>query len=89
MLRANLQEIIDEKAAWHDFVNEDLRHIRRLIIEYGRRLQVLQLAEARKGFDIAPDIILEIQDIRTKIEELRAKLRTSEVRTDFLIGLTE
>lgn len=56
-----------------------------MIIEYGRRLQVLQLKEARKGIDLEPEIIMEIQDIRTKIEELRAKLSRSETRTDQLI----
>lgn len=85
MLRANLQEIIQDHSDFRDFVDQRARHIRRLIIENIRRLQVLELREAQKGIDTEPSILIEIQDIRTAVEELRKQIRDSEPRTDFLI----
>lgn len=81
-----MEEIIQERAYRHDFVDNGLANIRKMIIEYGRVLQVLQLKEAQRGLDVEPSIILGIQDMRTKIEELKAKLKNSETRTDYLIG---
>lgn len=81
-----MEEIIQERAYRHDFVDNGLANIRKMIIDYGRVLQELQLKEAKKGLDIEPEIILRMQDVRTKIEELKAKLKNSETRTDYLIG---
>lgn len=63
-----------------------MNNIRKQIIEYGRVLQELQLIEAKKGLDLEPRLIIQMQDLHTKIQELRAKLKDSETRTDYLIG---
>lgn len=57
-----------------------------MIVEYGRVLQELQLKEAKKGLDLEPALIIQMQDLHTKIQELRLKLKNSETRTDYLIG---
>lgn len=57
-----------------------------MIVEYGRVLQELQLKEAKKGLDLEPALIIQMQDLHTKIQELRQKLKNSETRTDYLIG---
>ncbi len=84
LLRANLEEIIQDHSAFRDFVDESARHIRQLIITYSRRLQVLELQQAAKGLDVPPQIILEIQDIRTALEELRKQIKNSETKTGSL-----
>lgn len=58
-----------------------------MIVDYGRVLQQLQLREAKKGLDLEPALIIQMQDLHGKIQELRAKLKNSETRTDYLIGL--
>lgn len=57
-----------------------------MIVEYGRVLQELQLREAKKGLDLEPALIIQMQDLHTKIQELRQRLKNSETRTDYLIG---
>lgn len=89
MLRANLEEIIQDHANFRDFVEDRARGIRRLIIEYSRRLQILELQQAQRGLSVPPEIIMEIQDIRTELEKLRKEIRESEPRTDFLIQKAE
>ena len=74
-------------AGWvefRDFVDERARHIRHLIIEYAKRLQILELRQAQMGLNTPPEILLEIQDIRTAIEQLRRQIRDADVRTDYL-----
>lgn len=89
MLRANLQEIIQDHAEFRDFVDEKARHIPQLIIAYGRRLQVLEVQQAMKGMEAPASLILEIQDIRTELEKLYAEAQASEKRTDTLVKRTE
>lgn len=85
-LRAQLNELVTERANQHNFVNDGLNNIRKMIVEYGRVLQELQLKEAKKGLDLEPALIIQMQDLHTKIQELRQKLKNSETRTDYLIG---
>lgn len=86
LYKANTEEIIQAHAAFRDFVDESARHIRLLIVEYGRQLMVLEVQQAQYGLEVPPRIIIQIQDIRTKIEELRAKIRSNKAHTDFLIS---
>ena len=86
MLRANLEEIIKDHSEFRDFVDTRARHIRQMIITYGKRLQVLEIQQAMKGLESPPSLILEIQDIRTELEKLYAEARASGVRTDTLVS---
>ncbi len=85
LLRANLDEIVSDHSVFLDYVDQQARHIRSLIIAYGRRLQVLEFQQALKGLDTDPQIIIEIQDIRVELEKLYKQVRRSEIRSDFLI----
>lgn len=80
-----MEEIIQDHSEFRDFVDKQSRHIRGLIVAYGRRLQVLEMQQALKGIDTDPQIIIEIQDIRTELEKLYKQIKATEVRTDFLI----
>jgi hypothetical protein len=84
-LRANLEEIIQDHADFRNFVDVKARHIRQLIIAYGRRLQILEMQQALKGIDTDPQTIIEIQDIRTELEKLYREAKATEIRTDLLI----
>jgi formylglycine-generating enzyme required for sulfatase activity len=48
--------------------------LKKLIIEYTRRLQKLKERQARKGIDTEPHILVEIEDIEATIEKLQAEL---------------
>lgn len=85
LLRANLQEIVDDHAAFRDFVDSKSRYIRKLIITYGKRLQVLEVQQALRGLEAPPSLIIEIQEIRTELEQLYKQVRENQVRTDSLI----
>ncbi len=52
--------------------------IKRLIINYDRRLQKLKEHQALHGLDTAPNILIEIEDIEEQIERLRAELESEE-----------
>lgn len=89
-LRAQLEEIISSHGEFRDFVDQRARHIRKLIVDYGQHLQVLQIRQAERGLDIEPYVVIEIQKIRTKLEELYRQAQSTTVRTDALIRqLTE
>ncbi|HXV99750.1 MAG TPA: hypothetical protein VEC93_15105 [Anaerolineae bacterium] len=83
-LKATQSEIINDAAEFRNFVNESSRHIRKLIIAYSRRLQLLQMQEALKGIDTPPETIIEIQDIRLHLEKLVKAVRESETKSDYL-----
>lgn len=85
LLRANLEEIIQDHSDFRDFVDQRARHIRKLIIKYSQRLQILELQQATYGpVHVPPEILIEIQDIRTELERLRCQIRTSSHKTDEL-----
>jgi len=86
LLKANLQEIIEDHAAFTDFVDSKSRHIRKLIITYGKRLQVLEIKQALRGLESPPLLDLEIQEIRTELEQLYRQAKQNQVRTDSLMG---
>lgn len=50
--------------------------VRRLIHRKQRRLQKLKEAQALKGSNTAPDILLEIEDLEAELVELQEQLRT-------------
>ncbi len=85
-----LAAVHDEIASVHielsDFIKSESDHLRKLVIEHARRLQMLELQQAKMGNAAPPEIIMEIQDIRLRIERMRKKLRQAERRTDFLRG---
>lgn len=84
LLRANLDEIIQDHSDFRDFVDGRARHIRKLIIKYSQRLQILELQQAAYGtIHVPPEILLEIQDIRTELEELRRQIGSQKVETLF------
>lgn len=65
-------------------MDDSARHIRSLIVEYSRQLQVLELQQARFGLAVPPHIIVQIQDIRTELEKLRREIKSNETRTGSL-----
>lgn len=87
LYRANLEEIIQDHGDFRDFVDGRARHIRRLIMKYGQRLQILELQQAAYGsIHVPPEILIEIQDIRTDLEELRCQIKLSGDKADELFG---
>ncbi len=54
---------------------EEQRHLRELLSTKRRRLQVLELQEAKYGIAAPPHITLEIEDLRREIADLEARLR--------------
>lgn len=86
LYKANLQEIIDDHATFIDFVDSKSRYIRKLIITYGKRLQVLEIQQALRGLESPPSLVLEIQEIRTELEQLYKQAKQNQVRTDSLMG---
>jgi hypothetical protein len=56
-------------------VGEEQRHLRELLSTKRRRLQVLELQEAKYGIAAPPHITLEIEDLRREIADLEARLR--------------
>jgi hypothetical protein len=56
-------------------VDEEQRHLRELLSTKRRRLQVLELQEAKYGIAAPPHITLEIEDLRREIADLEARLR--------------
>jgi hypothetical protein len=56
-------------------VDEEQRHLRDLLSTKRRRLQVLEIQEARYGIAAPPHITLEIEDLRREIADLEARLR--------------
>jgi hypothetical protein len=56
-------------------MDEEQRHLRELLGTKRRRLQVLEIQEARYGIAAPPHITLEIEDLRREIADLEARLR--------------
>jgi hypothetical protein len=56
-------------------LDPEQRHLRELLSTKRRRLQVLELQEAKYGIAAPPHITLEIEDLRREIAELEARLR--------------
>lgn len=80
-----MEEIIQDHSDFRDFVDDSARHIRALIVEYSRQLQVLELQQAQFGLAVPPHIIIQIQNIRTELEKLRREIKSSETKTGSLI----
>jgi hypothetical protein len=56
-------------------LDEEQRHLRELIATKRRRLQVLEVQEAKYGIAAPAHIVLEIEDLRREIAELEARVR--------------
>jgi hypothetical protein len=56
-------------------VGEEQRHLCELLSTKRRRLQVLEVQEAKYGIAAPAHIVLEIEDLRREIADLEAKLR--------------
>ncbi len=52
--------------------------IKKLITKHNRRLQILREQQALKGRTVAPEILIEIQDLEANIETLQAELKAIE-----------
>lgn len=84
LLRANLEEIIQDHSDFRDFVDQRARHIRQLVMTHTRRLEALELRQAAKGLDTEPATLMEIQDIRAELDKLRSQLQADASRTGSL-----
>jgi hypothetical protein len=56
-------------------LDEEQRHLRELLSTKRRRLQVLEVQEAKYGIAAPPHITLEIEDLQREIADLKARLR--------------
>jgi hypothetical protein len=56
-------------------IGQEQKHLRELIATKRRRLQVLEVQEAKYGIAAPPHITLEIEDLRREIADLEARLR--------------
>ena len=52
----------------------EIDHIKELIKTHRRRLQFLELHQARKGINTEPDVLMEIEDLQAKIAENEAQI---------------
>lgn len=50
-------------------------HIKNLIYNYNRRLQLLKEQQALRGLNTPPEILLEIEDIEAKLGQLETELK--------------
>lgn len=57
----------------------EIDHIKKLIVNYTRRLQSLKEQQALNGLDTPPKILIEISDIEGEIARLQSELRMLEV----------
>ena len=60
-------------------MNRDLQHINNLIATKRRRLQFLELQQARHGSDCPPHILMEIEDIQSEINKLESQSRVHQL----------
>jgi hypothetical protein len=56
-------------------LDEEQRHLREILTTKRRRLQVLELQEAKYGIAAPAHIVLEIEDLRREIAEMEARVR--------------
>ena len=56
-------------------------NIEKILINYNRRLQILQEKNALHGLDTPPHILMEIEDIKDMIEQLQVELKQLEMET--------
>lgn len=56
-------------------IGQEQRHLRELLSAKRRRLQVLEIQEAKYGIAAPAHIVLEIEDLRREIAEMEARVR--------------
>jgi hypothetical protein len=54
-------------------------NIKRILINYSGRLQILQEKDALQGLDTPPHILMEIEELKIIIEQLQAELKQLEM----------
>jgi hypothetical protein len=74
------QSISQQRAPSHEFAaisdasGEEIGFKRLLLREKQRRLEKLELQNARKGHDTEPEILTELEDLKKEIEELKKQM---------------